>query len=177
MILQRIIINIALLVVLVSCCTINLTHTSKRAPEYKGVDPKAAPYVDMWLELAKQHGLKFNHTATVGFKDINWGRAIGLTNYGPNFREIDLDTQYWSRATTTTKTILVWHESCHAYCDRDHDYDKDRPYKKDEEPVGPGYFKDRCPVSIMTPQITSDTCFNTHYKAYVEDMLSRCDEW
>jgi hypothetical protein len=155
---------------------------AKLAPEYKGVDPQIAPYVDEWLYLAHGHGLKFDRIVTVGFKDINQGNIVGLTTYGYGFREIDIDVKFWQSSTSLSKAALLFHELGHAYCHRDHDYgngieygdpDKARkdPNKED------GFYEDACPTSLLFPEVVEDDCFEKHYENYVNEIFNRCVPW
>ena len=170
-----------MLIALLSCCVITI-DVNRLSPYYTGVDTKAAPYVNEWLSLAKERGFKFNHEVTVGFKEIDKGNTIGLTHYGIGWREIDLSTEYWSHATETAKTSLLWHELCHAYCFRRHDYGADKKYNDGEgmQTVvhkGLGFFDDGCPVSIMFPVMTADICFVRHYGNYTAEMFDRCNPY
>jgi hypothetical protein len=173
----KIVRNVILLTLLFSCA-INIGEIRK-TPEYKGVDPEIQPYVDMYMELAKEHNVKFKHVVTVGFKQINDGAAVGLTNYGLGFREIDIDSLYWQYGTTRTGRIgLLFHEFSHAYCYRDHDYNK-KEYGDSEEvrkhPPGPDMmYPDSCPKSIMYPIVLEDRCFVDHYLEYEDEMFANC---
>lgn len=153
---------------------------TKFAPEYRGVDPEIAPYVDDWLYLAKGHGLKFDKTVTIGFKHINKGFVVGLTTYGYNFREIDVDINYWKSASSLGKAALIWHELGHAYCYRDHDYGNGIKYgdadksRKDPKKQDGFYEEDDCPVTLLFPEVAEDDCFEKHYENYVSEMYNRC---
>ena len=147
------------LCILVSC-TINLMNT-RLTPDYPGVDAEIAPYVDQWLILAKEYGLKFNHGVTVGFRDINKGYIVGQCNYGMAFREIDIDRKFWERSSDMSRTILVYHELSHCYCDRDHDK----------------MSKGGCPTSLMYPEVITDICFLYHYQEYIDELFSVCKEY
>lgn len=175
----RIIINSLILFILVSCCTIN---GNKICPEYRGVNPQVAPIVDQWLLLAKEHGLKFNKTITVGFKNIKEHGVVGLSNYGIGFREINLDMKYWNNSTSISRTILLYHELTHSYCNRGHDYGNGKKYKDAKEITedpkkDDGFFQDECPLTIMFPVVLDDSCFMSHYQEYIDEMFNRCEEW
>lgn len=155
---------------------------SKTHPEYHGVDPKALPYVNEFLSLAKERGLKFDNLVTVGFKLLNRDRVVGICNYASNFREIDLDSKYWETLSSMEKTVLVYHELGHCYCDRDHDFGKDKKYgdtkhSRREDGEKEGYYQDDCPLSLMHPVVIDDECFMAHYGEYVQELFDRCDEY
>jgi hypothetical protein len=164
----------AILGTLLSCAI--LLRDTRPIPKYNGVDPKAEPLVDEWLSLAEIYGLKFDKSVTVGFMDIDRTGVVGQTNYSLFFREIDLDKTYWEYFTITSRTVLVWHEMTHAYCDRGHDYGPGKEYKKDDK-SGDGFFGDNCPRSLMYPYIIEDSCFLSHGAEYVEDMFQNCDPY
>lgn len=161
-------------------CSINVMAL-RQSPEYKEVDPAVQPYVADYLRLAKEHGLSFDHTVTVGFKDINEGDAVGLTNYGVFFREIDIDKEYWSRSTRTSRIVLVWHELTHSYCGRDHDFNGveygDSEEVKKNKPKPEMMFDDGCPRSIMFPSVIPDACFIDHYLELVDEMFQDCETY
>lgn len=149
-------------------------------PHYNGVDPILTPYVNEWLSLAKERGLKFNHLVTVGFTKIDKGAIVGLSHLTETFREIDIDTVYWNKATQTEKMILVYHELGHSYCNRGHNYGPGREYNSSEIekkfPYNPnGFFPDLCPVSIMYPFILDDDCVHRHYSEYIEELFTWCE--
>lgn len=164
----------------------NITHVSKSSPEYVGVDAKAVPYVDDYLSLAKKEGIVFSHMVTVGFKDIpedsSGYKTIGLTNYGANFREIDIDNKYWDRSDNMERKMLLFHELTHSYCDRNHDFGEGTLYgengksseKKSEKM---GFFADGCPISIMFPLGVGDDCSLNHYATYVKEIFARCQPY
>ena len=179
--LYRILINCAFLWILASCCTIN-SHMSKMSPEYIGVAPKAALYVNEWLELAKKHKLKFDEEVTVGFKDIKRGPVVGLCNYGNGFREIDVDKKYWESSGDWSKKMVIFHELTHCYCDRGHDFGDGKKYPEAESlkvtnSKEDGFFEDSCALSIMSPVLPSNLCILMHYDQYVEEMFERCDPY
>jgi len=166
-----------------------LSHQNrpKKAPEYVGVAPAAKPYYDEYKRLAKNEGITFKHDITIGFKRINMGDAIGLTTYGRNWREIDVDSDYWEDATDESKTMVLYHELTHAFCDRGHDYGDGVPYPVSEEArsdqkkkcrkescITPGYYKDECPLSLLYPAIFDDYCFLIHRDDYLKEMFQRC---
>ena len=185
----RILVNFSLGAVLSALVVSTFTdrnQTSKPYPEYKGVDPKAAPYVDEFLSLAKKEGIVFDDVVTVGFKDIpgdNSGyKTIGLTNYGVNFREIDIDQVYWDRSNNLERKLLLFHELGHSYCDRDHDFGKGTLYGKngkssEKRSEETGFFKDDCPLSIMFPLGVGDDCALNHYAAYIKELFNRCQPY
>lgn len=158
---------------------------NKPAPEYKYIDPELAGFVDEYKSLANDRGIKFTNTVTIGFKEINHGDVVGICNYGKDFREIDIDINYWETITALQKKGLIFHELSHCYCLRKHDYDEDRPYPesktsfvKSRPPpfffISAGFFLDGCPVSIMYPYVMGDSCMEEHEKDYNYEMLNRC---
>ena len=179
--LKRTILNLLLLST-IACSTINILDGRRIFPKHNGVDPFVAPMADEWLNLAKQHGLKFKHNVAIGFENIDRGNAIGVTEYGLGFREIGLDPIYWQYSSTVSRMELMYHELSHAYCNREHDYAKDKPYKEqnvfeNRYQHKDGFFSDDCPTSIMYPTTIDDICFLSHYSQYVEEMFDRCEPY
>ena len=179
--------------ILCSCTTPKPTKTEiKTSPAYMGVDPELKPYVDEYKALAKARNLIFTHEVTVGFTKIKENNIIGWCNYGFTFREIDIDRPFWNATSNLGKKMLIWHELSHCYCDRDHDYGKNKPYasprsglisgsidrflpifSKPEEDTA-GYLEDSCPKSIMHPVHLYDWCSSRHYQEYIDEMFDRC---
>lgn len=169
-----IVVRCALLIALMGC-TINIFTLRRSAPHYTGVDLAAAPLVNEWLKLAKEHDIKFDNEVSIGFTKIPENRTVGLTSYGlGGFREIDIDLPYWEASTLTARKILLFHELTHAYCDREHDFNDGEEYEKGEDQKK-GLYKDGCPLSIMYPFIISDSCFMGHYDEYINEMFNRCE--
>jgi hypothetical protein len=188
--LVHLLINCALVSVIigliVSCCTVNIGRISKLVPEYTGVDPKAAEIVDEFLSLAKINGVVFTDKVTVGFKNIaqdsSSHRVLGLTSYGRNFREIDLDILFWENYTKMGRTMTLFHELGHAYCGRRHDFGNGTMYYEgdDESKIRDqkeGFYDDGCPKSIMAPFTFTDDCALAHYSELCKELLSRCEPY
>lgn len=177
----RVLVNSIIFSILISCSTMNIG--GRPLPIYKGVDPEAQKYEDAWLELANGKGIKFDKTVTIGFKDIGRNYVVGACNYGLWFREIDLDSKYWSYFSEIGKMVLVWHESTHCYCNREHDYSKNKEYGEDGDKArkdlskSDGFYSDKCPKSIMFPEIVNDLCFEMHQGEYISEMFQRCEPY
>ncbi len=172
--------------IVVTLALMNMGDSVKTAPEYKGVDPTAAPYVDKWLEMANERGIVFTNTVTVGFKNINQEsskyRTVALCTRGDGFREIDIDRVAWDKSTETSKTTTLNHELSHCYCGRNHDYGDNKSYgdagnRKTGNTVDEGFFPDLCPISILYPMAVSDACVAIHGSWYGEEMFQRCKSY
>lgn len=161
----------------------------KHNPEWHGIDERAKPLYDEYIQLAKQNHLSFDHTVNVGFKHIDNGNAIGVCYYFKN-REIDIDIDYWNKNSDTQRKILLFHELTHCHCGRGHDWGKDKNYPETyiEKKVQflrtvffgtrkAGYFQDDCPMSLMHPSIVSDFCYYEHGERYLEELFERCDPY
>jgi hypothetical protein len=180
-------ITLLALATLCSCCS---GPKLKTHPEYKGVDPTLKPYVDEYLGLSTRKNIKFFHDVTVGFKKINYGNVVGICNYGLNWREIDVDSDFWNNATSASKLAMLFHELTHCYCTRGHDYGKNLDYPETEgariaralqwQQEGgprPGYWDDGCPTSLTYPVVVDDNCLYAHYNQYIDEMFDRCRSW
>jgi hypothetical protein len=173
------------LVWLVSCCSTITPYREKLIPEHKGVDPAFTLYLQEYMYYASTQALKFDNTVTIGFTNLDDSkggyRVIGLTSYGNNWREIDIDREYWYNHTNTSDMILLWHELSHSYCTRGHDYNWGKEYGEaghiKKEAQIDGFYSDGCPISIMYPVIISDQCTSRHYSEYIKEMFQNCDPW
>jgi hypothetical protein len=181
---------ILLFLSIVSACATLQPIKGKTGPEYVGVAVPAQSLVDDYLTLAREHGLTFHNKVTLGFSHIPEENIIGWCSYGRNFREIDLDVNYWNASSAQSKKWLLWHELSHCYCNRDHDYGQGKPYRSNSPfasmDIFPkyyparnteGYFDDMCPLSIMHPVHVDDDCAESHYQHYVDEMFDRCDPY
>lgn len=162
----------------------------KKDPSYKGINPEFVEIMDLYIELAAKNDVYFSKEVTIGFTDINNGKVVGLCTYGKDFREIDIDRDYWLEATKITRITLLFHEATHCYCGRDHDYGKGDKYLKGfvrylaelinwelTRKVPKGYYSDGCPKSIMFPVVLPDGCMYKHYLDYTKEMFARCKPW
>jgi len=158
---------------------------TRRTPIHKGIPPEVQPLVNQYKILAGDHNIHFSRSLTIGFTEIKEDSIIGLCHYGPGFREIDLDKNFWDDATETQKKTLAFHELTHCLCGRGHDYGFMQLYPEASEhrmtflffKREKGYMSDGCPLSIMHPIIISDRCIDKHYNHYIEEMWERCAPW
>jgi hypothetical protein len=162
----------------------------KDKPAYVGIDNDLKPLVSEYIGLADKYHIKFTHEVSMGFTELHRGLAVGLCTYQKNFREIDVDRNYWDRISEIQRKMLLFHELTHCLCTRRHDYLNGESYEEDKlekllnifhkyDPknffeVQPGYFEDECPLSIMHPVVISDKCAEAHMDEYLEEMFNRC---
>lgn len=157
----------------------------KTVPSYLAVDPKLVSTVDEYIKLAADRNIKFTKRINVGFSKIaetnGLSRVIGFCTLAADFREIDIDSVFYEKASEERKKFLLFHELTHCYCGRDHDFDAKNAYLPIETELivknyqkRLGFFLDECPVSIMHPQIVSDSCIKDHRKEYINEMFDRC---
>lgn len=152
-------------------------------PHYKGIDKRVENLVNQYKVLAAKNGIFFSHVVTIGFTNIQDKNTLGITHFGSNFREIDVDTAYWNNASEISRKTVLFHELTHSYCGRSHDYGYMKPYStgllrvvKVFQPSA-GFLPDSCPLSIMYPYILEDYCMEIHYDYYIHEMFSRCDPY
>jgi len=182
------------LIFVASCSQPMYKEDLKRVPSFSSniTDPEIRTIVDEFFKLSARYNIRFTNNVTIGLSKINKGKAIGLCTYRSNFREIDLDSDYWEYASWEAKLAVTFHELTHCYCGRDHDFGDGRVYPDDswlsniqefiKKKLFPnskllGYFDDYCPESIMHPTIVNNSCFINHYSHYVEEMFLRCDPY
>jgi len=161
--------------IIVSCSTVRV----KDRPEFHDVAPEFRDLNNQYIKMANSKGIYFTRHVTIGFKDIPKSDTMARCIYGKNFREIEVDRKYWKSMSSTQKMIVIWHESSHCYCGRDHDYAEDKEYDVDENPENnsAAYYSDKCPVSLMYPMAITDKCMESHYKNYINEMFDRCEIW
>lgn len=166
----------------------------KMAPEYSTEisDPQIESIYKEFMDLSKRNNIIFNNKVSIGFTKIDDGDVIGTCSYRLNFREIDLDREFWSKASWLSRTSLLFHELAHCYCNRDHDFGDGTLYPDNSikyllqnlfkkitlniyKPEG--YFDDNCPVSLMYPKLISDECMRYHYNEYIEELFKRCQPY
>lgn len=189
---KDIIFAILAILVVISCVHHKPRLENKEKPEYVGVNPTLKPFVDEYVQRAKARHLVFNNPVTVGFKVINVGDVIGVCSMTEKFREVDIDTIFWNRASHAKQRILIFHELTHCLCGRNHDFGNGQSYPDSlfghilddisfRSPfrikVKSGYFVDGCGMSIMTPEIASDDCIDSHESEYLEEMFDRCEPY
>lgn len=157
-------------------------------PHYKGVDPAFNSIVDTYMALSADNDIHFKHKVSIGFAHINKAEIVGICYYGAYFREIEIDIDYWKRASNDKKVSLLFHELGHCYCNRDHDYGENKAYPEESDArillamkwqvsggERPGYWEDGCPVSLMYPVVIDDDCLQNHYSSYIKEMFNRCN--
>lgn len=166
----------------------------KLQPEYEGIDRRVLWLYKEYMYLSAENNVTFYNPITIGFKDIGVdgedGKVVGVCNYGVNFREIDLDKQFWEESSVYEKMALFFHEMTHCLCHRGHDYGHKKKYPatnfdrivealewKIKGGPKPGRFDDGCPTSLMYPSVIDEDCFAAHYPEYVKEMFDRCKPW
>lgn len=169
-------------------------NRAKTAPEHVGIAQEIYGFETMYVFDAMIHGLKFKSPVTMGFttRKMKVGNetVVGLCTYGKNFREIDIDLKYWNESTWTTKRTLIYHEMTHCLCTRFHTYKNgtypeiDSTFKKIIARVQmpfyknpPGFYPDKCPLSIMYPYVVSDECIAKHWPEYENEMFEGCNPY
>lgn len=176
-----------------SCAKPPIKHEVKEKQMFTAeiTDPELKTITDEFFKLSKRNNIEFTNKVSMGFSKIDRGSVIGTCTYQETFREIDFDSDYWSRATWLEKVALVYHEMAHCYCERDHDFDDGKMYPDNSfkaiiqswlaktppmTPMRPpGYLDDGCPKSLMHPTIIDDQCMKDHYDHYVKEMFERCE--
>ena len=166
-----------------ACTTLNIQ--SGPAPSTH-VDPKLEPLAKEYRDLAEIAKIKFTHTIGADFKRMEEPNVIGVCYSSPGYRQIEIDTLFWSQADSYQRMALMYHELTHCYCGRNHDY-KGRDYPdnatiyiseaslaEDKKKPIPLYYDDGCPRSIMHPYIVPTHCMKVHYSEYITEMFERC---
>ena len=164
----------------------------KYHPDYKGINIELLPYEIEYQLLASKHGIKFYTDITIGFTSLRKDEKdliIGQCNYGDDWREVDIDKNFWEKSSFLTKRALIFHELNHCHCERGHTYGKNAdksypdstfekfiftltPIPKDKSERA--YLDDGCPSSIMRPVIVDDSCMLHHFEYYIDEMFNHC---
>lgn len=167
-------INFLLIFLILVTCNTLLFKVNWR-PKFKDVDPKVQTYADQWLESSELYGINFNHKVTIGFANINRPNVVAECEYGLGFREITIDSTYWKDMDETNRSMTLWHEMGHCYCNEGHQFGKDHK-KYNEDGVNPkdGFFSDSCPKSFMYPYVMYEGCLYIHFSEYMDDIFQNC---
>lgn len=175
------------LIALLGCELFLLNSITISNPYLKSTDPTLKTMVNEYLSLAKERGLIFNKNINVGFLDIKQDRSkgydiVGECIYGGSYREVVLDSVDWSYLSKMNHLILIFHELTHCYCTRNHDFGKGTLYKdvrknKRTDKEKDGFYSDKCPLSVMYPDVLDDDCAHRHYGDYIQEMFNRCNPW
>jgi hypothetical protein len=147
--------------------------------------------VDSYAYLSTYNHISFKHTVNIKFVFMKSKNTVGLCLYNKN-RTIEIDKEYWDESSIIEKMILLYHELTHCYCDRGHDFGKDKQYPDDSIKSfinsllninqlslvsHEGYFDDSCAFSIMHPILINKKCFEVHYLYYIKEMFEKCDPY
>ena len=179
------------LFLLIFLCFFNVTCShdtieNRDTPIHKGVDKELRPYVNGYLRLAMRNHIVFSKKVTIGLRKIKRKNIIGTCYQESNFREVDIDSDYWKNASEISRFTLISHELTHCYCGRDHDYGKKKLYpiiKTDTPPEiseeilhkdKSAFFDDYCPITLMYPYLVSEGCIELHGNHYFKEMFDRC---
>ena len=161
---------------------------SKPSPDHAGIDDEIRSFEVMYRLDATANRIFFDKPVSIGFSSIKTKSkseaVVGLCTYGANFREIDVDRNYWDKSTWITRRTLIYHEMIHCFCGRDHTFkggtypeaDVMMKKKKNTAPylMQPGYMADGCPMSIMYPYVLKDDCVSKHWDIYDKEMFEDC---
>lgn len=165
------------------CTTVNFSDFFNK---FQDVDSRLAPYLDDYTNtlLAKNKKLKSLPKLTAGFAKLD-GTVVGVcTEFLGGNKEIEIDRQFWKNSQEQERIALIFHEAAHCLCNRKHDhrhgkYKKvesfDTLYKMNSDDLkANGYFFDRCPASLMHPEIPASFCLHAHWEEYMEEIFERC---
>jgi hypothetical protein len=156
----------------------------RKAPIHKKIPHTILPIINEYKQLALDSGIRFARPVTIGFNKIDEDLVIGVCYSGSDFREVDLDTDWWIKASTMSHRTLVFHELTHCFCGRQHDYGWMQIYPEAKSirmsfwgKRLQGYLEDGCPISIMHPIVIDDYCMSKHSTHYFKEMFERCSPW
>jgi len=154
-------------------------------------------------DFSKVHGKvttkQIYDTMSVDFVPQGWesgkGGTIGSCTY-PMFGQkgiLEIDPEFWNRASDSEKWGLMWHELGHCVCSLGHPIDReelDKPYEEgwfirflhrlgiktaNRDPRKDLYLIDGCPKTLMHPYLPSSYCLTAHKARYQQDIVKRCE--
>lgn len=169
---------------------------ARTIPVHIGIDERLVPYDASYKFFSSLHNINFTKPVSIGFGRIiskKGKRIVGLCHYAHDFREIDIDIDYWNESSLQSRETLIFHEMTHCRCTRFHDWGNTIPYPEpkdddgednegalaedseaDTESVLAGFMIDGCPLSIMYPYVVDDSCMKAHKIDYMDEMFDRC---
>lgn len=185
---------LALILAISTILTLGCDNKPSRPPRLKplatGIDVRAFPLVLKYVILAHRSNVHFTKPLSVRFTKIDDGGVVGSCWMAKDFREIDIDTEYFYKLEEGTREELIFHELTHCLCNRLHDYGNGEEYTpislefmddfflKYMKVPKPGRYKDGfCPTSIMFPHVLWDRCVREHQQEYYKEMFNRCKPW
>lgn len=114
------------LIYFASCIERDLTPQELAADvEYANVDPELVPHFRAFEQVAAEMGINVDlQSSGISGKivPINDGNIAGTCSYNSNFthRDIEIDQDFWQRASHLYREYIVFHELGHCYLRRDH---------------------------------------------------------
>ncbi len=157
---------------------------TKKQPDHVGIEKEIVAFEIMYDFEARIRGIKFKTPVTIVVSSFKMkkgkGTVVGLCTYGKNFREIDINMQYWHKSTWMTKRTLIYHEMTHCFCGRFHTWSGGEYPDAEKMPKAPlqvGLLGDGCPASIMYPIVVSDDCVAKHWDMYDSEMFDGCNPY
>lgn len=122
-----------------------------KAINHGHVDPEFEQYVDKFLEI---------YNIPVIYVDLYFneqtGNVIGVCKIKGNDKNVEIDPEWWYRASDLDREILIFHELGHCVLGQ-HEH---RDYT----------LSDGCPGSIMDEYHIGAYCYDKHYDYYIEEM-------
>lgn len=169
----------SIIFVIMAAFLISCTPSARLSPHYKGVNNDLRPYLDSFKEEIAPN----KYDLTIDFDNLP-GTTAGTCFYiPPKKREIAIDRYQWLILTPAQKEGLVYHELAHCTCNMGHEYilsgirvryDGSLIWSIFNSRSSDGFFKDKCPKSLMYPNILDHDCYKKHRKEYIKHLKSIC---
>ncbi len=112
------------LIYVVICCWLGLSACEKEQAVPAKVDEALQPYFERFIEEAEERGLDFSiemEELQADIINIDQDGVLGQCHYSeqaPNI--VEVDNQFWDRASDMEKEYVVFHELGHCVLGRDH---------------------------------------------------------
>lgn len=130
-------------------------------PSSNRIDEEFYPILDFYKEIG---GVIPTSSIIIKFGQLDLPTAgvcnkkIHLLTNDIVRREIVISEKLWDHLDALEQYILVLHELGHCIQDREHIED---------------LMEDRCPVSLMYPEILPPTCIEKHWYYYIDELFHK----
>jgi hypothetical protein len=145
------------------------TEAGVHQKKFNNTDSEIRPFVKEIVRLSEgKIQQRTINTIKMGFsqlgyslkkKDIGDMYSVGMCWHMSTYKEVEIDKQYWEDNSDMRRLFILLHETLHCYCDRKHLN---------------GNFEDKCPISVMNPELPSEECDIKHYKEYINEAFQGC---
>lgn len=96
------------------CCYVFITSCGKFRAKF--IEPEVLPYLEVYNQYKIEYlGQEFDYGVNVFFEDLKDNRIGECKKFSDGYRKINIDFEFWERASGLDREVLVLHELGH--CD------------------------------------------------------------